>query len=74
LGLNWTKIKNIGTKLNKKNNTTTNWHVTLALTRGTIVTWHVDHFLKLKKLKKIKKKSEKPRVTHDMYCSKTLTI
>jgi len=57
---------NIETKLNKKNNTIRNWHVALALIRGTIVTWHVDTFFEikknfqkklkiLKKLKKIKK-------------------
>jgi len=42
---------NIETKLNKKNNTTTNWHVALALTRGTIVTWHVNNFFEIKKIK-----------------------
>jgi len=39
LGLNWIK----------RNNATTNWHVALALTRGTIVTWHVDIFFEIKK-------------------------
>jgi len=34
--------------LNKKNNTITNWHVTLVLTRGTMMPWHVDNILKLK--------------------------
>ena len=51
---------NIGTT--KKNNTTKNWHVALALTHGTIVTWHVDTFFEIKKIKKkFKKKSKKPR-------------
>jgi len=60
MGLNWTKITNIGTKLNQKNNTTTNWHVALALTRGTIVTWHTWTNFWNKKIKKIKKKIKKP--------------
>jgi len=34
--------------------------VPLTLTCGTIVTWHVDNFFKLKKLKKIKQKIKKP--------------
>jgi len=29
--------------------------VTLALTRGTIVTWHVDNFFKIKKIKEVRK-------------------
>jgi len=40
--------------------------MTLTLTRDTIMTWHMDNFLKLKKLKKkLKNNSE---LTRDMYC------
>ena len=48
-GQNWFILTKIETKLNQKN-TTTNWHMALASTRGIIVTWHVDNFFEIKKI------------------------
>jgi len=39
----------IGTELNK-NNEYRDWHETLALTRGTIMTCHVYNFFEMKKI------------------------
>ena len=58
MGLIWTKLTKIGTKLNISDE---------ILPRVTMLTWHVDNIFKIKKIKKKVKKNH--RVTRDNHCS-----